>query len=253
MAGDRDSILISNNAVTGEHTGRLPASKVGRQLRVPAEFIRECCQFANVGGPLSSTEYRPVDYFATEAIRLWMHDAPETLAERGQPFSAALASWKAKQKEKQATPALIYTNVTVKWRVWGGDRSQTKTTERVFHDCTIRDSGGKFVTVTLADGQTVRKGRDTDGFEVIQPDGVHRVLLRYNRLEARAAAAMTPAEKSEWPRLQRLPDGTLVQHLKSQFYTRIEKRLQLTAGSLARSDLGCPRWQAERLLLPIES
>jgi len=226
-----------------EFTGPLPASKVGRQLGIPAEFIRDCCQFAKVAEPQSAS-YRHVDYFDTEAIHFWMLNATEAVAKRGQSFAKALAAWKIAQKEKQAAPALTYSHITVKWRVWGGDQSQAKTTERVFQNCTIRDSGGKFVTITLPDGQTVRKGRHTDSFEVFQPDGLHRVVLRYNRLEARAAASMTAEEKQIWANLQRLPAGMHTDQLKTRFSSILEKRLQLAVGALAGSDLGCPAWQA---------
>lgn len=236
-----------SNIAIAEISDPLPASKVARLLRIPADFIRERCQFANLAGPHSSLTFKPVDYFDTEAIRLWMENEPIAVANGGGRFDGALALWKSAQKEKQAAPALTYTNVMVKWQVWCGDRSQTKTTERVFRGCTVRDTGGKFVTIILPDGQTVRKGRDTIGFEVYRPDGLHRVELRYNRLEAKAYAFMTPAEKSAWMRLQGTSDDTVTRHLKRQFCAKLEMRLHLPSGSLDRSDLGCPAWQATEL------
>ena len=161
----------SNNAVSAESSGRYPASRAAKILGVPARFVREVCGFASHGEYHHYSKYfNRVDYFDTQEIRLWMEGDADTVEERGMAFAESLAIWKAQHAEKPA--AKIYSGVAVKWLEWGGTLAHPHATERTATGCTVEDAGGKFVTVKLATGDTVRKGRDTNGFEVISAEHV---------------------------------------------------------------------------------
>jgi len=153
----------SNNAISAEEEGRFPASRAAKRLNIPTGFIRDCCQFARQNNEYHhvSKYYNEVAYYDAAEIQRWIDKHPDTEEEAGGPFDAALARWRCEQNK----PQVVHTNVTVTWLEWGGTRSHPHASERTVAGCTVRDEGGKFVTVFLPDGRAMRKGKDTRGFE----------------------------------------------------------------------------------------
>lgn len=145
----------SNNAVAAESCGRFPASRAAKMLGVPVEFVR--AQGASEWHH-TSKHFNCTDYFDVEEIREHL-DTPE-----GQE---QLARIKTEIAAKSVAPVKVIENADVTWLEWGGTRNHPRATEMKATGCKIEDAGGKFVTVTFADGKTMRKGRDTRGFEVL--------------------------------------------------------------------------------------
>jgi len=162
----------SNNAVSAESYGRFPATETARIVRLPAGFVRDCSQFAS-GGEWhhSSKFFNRVAYFDTEMIAAWQAGEADVVEERGQTLDAALAAWRETQKAAAEKPVKEITGCSVKWLEWGGSRSHPRATERVATNCTVRDAGGKFVTVIFPDGHGMKKGRDTNGFKITDAEG----------------------------------------------------------------------------------
>jgi|TARA_Y100000310_G_scaffold88102_1_gene85022 hypothetical protein len=146
----------SNNAIDAENEGRFPASVIAQDCGVPTGFILD-------NAPSSEWHHTSLyanatPYYDADEIGAW-------LAEPG--VQEELAQWKAKRKAEPVT----YSNVTVEWLQWGGTRSHPKATVCKESGCTVLDKHGKMVTVTLPDGSTMRKGKQTNGFEVRDENG----------------------------------------------------------------------------------
>lgn len=146
----------SNNAIEAESFGKYPATKAAPMLGVPVGFLKD-------HGPSNewhhtSKHFNCTPYYDLEDCQEWLA-APETQAE--------LAEWKAKRKAQPVT----YKNVTVEWLDWGGTRAHPKATKRKVDGCTVLDKHRKMVTVTFPDGSTMRKGKQTNGFEMTDAKG----------------------------------------------------------------------------------
>ncbi len=163
----------SNNALAAEANGRCPASKIAKQVGVPAKFVKDKCAFATHNEyHHTSKYYNATDYYHLDEIHAWVDGDPDTVEDRGETFKEALTAWRAAEKARKTAEAIkTYTDCSVKWLEWGGTRNRPHATERAEDNCTIQDAGGKFVTVLFKSGVTMKKGRDTNGFEVIGADG----------------------------------------------------------------------------------
>ena len=144
----------SNNAVAAEAEGRFPASECAKRLGVPIEFVRAQ---GTSEWHHTSKHFNCTEFFDLDSIR----DHLETDEGRSQ-----LEAIKTELKAKKSTPAIVHAGADVKWLEWSGTRNHPKATEMTASGATVTDRGGKFLEVTLADGKTFRKGRDTRGFEV---------------------------------------------------------------------------------------
>jgi len=161
----------SNNAVIAECDGRFPASKAAKILGVPVKFLKECCGWAN-GGEWHHTSkfYNVVDYYNAELIRAWLDGQTEAdndeLPERS--GVAELATWKATQTKTGIT---VHAGCTVVWLEWGGTRNHPTCRNMKAEGCTVTDKGGSMVEVKLPGGKMMKKGKQTNGFEVTLANG----------------------------------------------------------------------------------
>ena len=116
-----------------------------------------------------------MDFYDCAALKNWrdgIKDADGDCIEgREEAFAEALARWQAANRTKAETPTKTLSGVTVRWLEWAGTRKHPKATAMQVAGVTVEDRGGKFVTVKFPDGRTMKKGRDTNGFEVIGADG----------------------------------------------------------------------------------
>ena len=144
----------SNNAILAERGGRYPASRCAAMLRVPVEFVRAV---GTGEWHHTSKNFKRTEYYALDAIE----QSLET-----EDGKSLLASIMAGIRAKQIAEPSVRNNMTVCWLEWGGTRSYPKCTEREAHGATVIDRGGKFLEITLATGETFRKGKDTRGFAV---------------------------------------------------------------------------------------
>lgn len=141
----------SNNAAEAERCDKYPATKAAPMLGIPVGFLKD-------HGPTgewhhTSKHFNCTDYYDIEACEEWLSE---------EETKASLETWKAERKAEPIT----YKDVTVEWLAWGGTRSRPIPTEHKSEGCTVQDKHGKMVVVTLPDGTTMRKGKDTNGFEV---------------------------------------------------------------------------------------
>lgn len=172
----------SVNAANAMDAGRMPATHAARELGLPVGFIRDCCGWAT-GGEWHHTSkfYNRVDFYDCAALKNWrdaVKDADGDCVEgQHETCADALARWRATNAAKQDAPVTVYADVTVEWLEWGGTRNHPSATERRETGATVEDAGGKMVVVKLAGGTTFRKGKDTNGFRVIDSAG-KRVFFR---------------------------------------------------------------------------
>lgn len=145
----------SNNAVAAEQSGRYPASKCARLLGVPTEWVKR--QRTSEWHHTSSW-YNSTDYYDLE----WLTEHLATEDGQRQLFELCAELDAARQAPKR-----IWPNATVHWLEWVGTRNHPRAIERSADGVTVTDAGGKFVNVTLADGSTFRKGKQTNGFRVV--------------------------------------------------------------------------------------
>lgn len=170
MSGYQDNYSKSNNAACAEQWGRFPATTVAKMFGLPVAFIRE--HFRPSEWHHVSKFYNTVDYFDAEAVQAWADGAADALDEHdGLTLIDALAAWKAAQRAKTAAPVKVHAGVSVIWLEWSGTRRYRSATVHQRDACTVTDAGGKFVTVTFADGRVMKKGRDTNGFKLLGADG----------------------------------------------------------------------------------
>lgn len=144
----------SNNAIDAETNGRFPASECARRLCVPVEFIRAQ---GTSEWHHTSKHYNCTEYYDLDLIREHLE------TDEGR---AKLDAINSELKAKKSTPEIVHAPADVKWLEWTGSRKHPKCTEMSATGATVTDRGGKFVEVKLAEGKSLRKGRDTRGFEV---------------------------------------------------------------------------------------
>ena len=172
----------SVNAANAMDAGRMPATHAAKGTGLPVGFIRDCCGWAT-GGEWHHTSkfYNCVDFYDCTALKNWrdaVKDADGDCVEgRDETCAAALARWRGARAVKQAAPVTVYAGVTVEWLEWGGTRNHPSATKRRETGATIEDAGGKMVIVKLASGANFRKGKDTNGFRVIESAG-NRIFFR---------------------------------------------------------------------------
>lgn len=145
----------SNNAVSAERAGRYPASKCAQLLGVPTLWVQ---RQRTTEWHHTSARYNITDYYDMDALQEHL-ETPE-----GQE---QLAEVKAELAALKKAPERVWTGVEVRWVEWSGTRAHPKARGRMETGCTVTDSGGKFVVVTLPNGNTFRKGKNTNGFHVI--------------------------------------------------------------------------------------
>ena len=145
----------SNNAVAAEQSGRYPASKCARLLGVPTEWVK---RQSTREWHHTSSWYNSTDYYDLEQL------AEHLETEEGQ---AQLLDVCAELDALRQAPKRIWSAATVHWLDWVGTRNHPRAIERSADGATVTDAGGKFVIVTLADGSTFRKGKQTKGFRVV--------------------------------------------------------------------------------------
>ena len=78
-----------------------------------------------------------------------------------------MAQVRAEVAAKKRVETTVLTDATVRWVEWSGTRAYPKARGRMEVGCTVTDAGGKFVVVMLPNGNTFRKGKNTNGFHVI--------------------------------------------------------------------------------------
>lgn len=144
----------SNNAVAAEANGRHPATAAARLLGVPVAWVKlqRTTEWHH-----TSSWYNSTDYYDLETL------AEHLATDEGRE---QLAHVKAEMAARKQTASRVIAGATVRWLEWVGTRNHPRAIERSADDCTVTDAGGKFVTVTLADGTTFKKGKATNGFAV---------------------------------------------------------------------------------------
>jgi len=191
----------SNNAVDAEKSKRFPASVLARKLRVTTAAIKSLldpCEWHHTSGWFNETDYYDgcllitlannqmpdrSDYYTEEEI----FEAAElllSLRNYKPPFNlfcqtckkTFLATWLADltvcphcggtldtnicEKSKKE----IYNNCTVCWLEWSGTRRRPRATERKEIGCTVEFNGKSTYTITLPNGSTFTKRKNTNGF-----------------------------------------------------------------------------------------
>lgn len=146
----------SNNAIEAERFGRFPATKAAPILGVPVGFLKE--HAPSNEWHHTSKEFNCTPYYNLEDCQEWLTD-PEAQAE--------LIKWKSARKAEPVT----YTGVTVEWIDWVGTRSHPRAIQRREEGCTVTDKHGKMVFITRPGGSTMRKGKETRGFEMTDKEG----------------------------------------------------------------------------------
>lgn len=145
----------SNNAIAAERNGRYPASRVAKMLGVPTLWVQ---RQRSREWHHTSSRYNITDYYDVEELQDHL-DTPE-----GQE---QLAQVRAELDALKGSPERVWTCVEVRWLEWGGTRAHPRAKERSETGCTVTDAGGKFVVITLPNGSSFRKGKNTNGFVVI--------------------------------------------------------------------------------------
>ncbi len=157
----------SNNAIGAERRGEYPASKIARKFGLSVPFILNNCSFAKTGWHHTSKYYNITDYYDSEMIGKWINNDPEMIKEAGASYSECSQNWGKSIRKTN----IKYLNCTVKWLEWIGTRSHPHPVEREENNCLCEDRGGKFVLITFPNGQTMKKKKDTNGFEVLDKEG----------------------------------------------------------------------------------
>ena len=167
MAGYRD-FSKSNNALDAEAANRFPASVLARKLKVRTAAIKALMEPREWHH--SSKHYNEVDYYDGDlllSLAAGVADLYETdEIETATTLLAALRAWRPPAKNVKR-----WCGCTVKWLEWSGTRNRPKATENTADNCSVEWRGGKFCTVTFPQGGTMRKGTETNGFEVRDSEG----------------------------------------------------------------------------------
>jgi hypothetical protein len=169
------TLTKSDNALDAEASGRYPASRIARELGVPAAFVAECCphdgEWHHVGKFANE-----VNYFSLAECREFLGldcDSGEPAPEQGNDDlgqgAAILENWKREQKAKR-TSVHIFTGVKIFWREFSGSRAHPTCDEYTDDNAALIYEGGAFVTVARACGAIMRKKVDGNHFEL--PDAI---------------------------------------------------------------------------------
>lgn len=140
----------SNNAVSAELEGLLPATAAARELRVPAGFIRD--EVAPDEWHHTSKMFNATNYYRVAEVREWLD------SDEGQD---RLEAWKTRQKALGAVR--VYEDCRVTWLEWSGTRSHPAAAEHTAERATVTVKG-QTATVRLEDGQEFRKRITSRGF-----------------------------------------------------------------------------------------
>lgn len=154
MAG-YDGFSMSNNARAAYRRGKMPASKLAKELGVSTAAIRNFltpCEWHH-----TSSQYNRTDFYE---LPEWADD-DETVEFDVDAFVAKCKEW---DREQKATTVATSYRAHVEWVEWSGTRNHPKATKYA-EECDVIEKGDTF-TITRENGQTFRKRRGSNGFSV---------------------------------------------------------------------------------------
>jgi len=159
MAGYQDDYSMSNNAVLARNEDKLPASDFAKRIKKYFPGVAA----ADIAAALRTEEY----HHTSKHYNITFFYSLDQLAdcESRAALRAAIAKRKAAEKAAKNMPD-IETGCDIKWLEWSGTRNYPVAKERAAENCAIIKGAGKFCTVVCPDGKEMKKGKDTNGFEV---------------------------------------------------------------------------------------
>ena len=171
MAG-YDRYSMSNNAVTAYSEGKKPLSKITTadlksagwcETKALALILAKTGNWQPSEWHHTSKKYNCTNFYCSESLVEWWNELTESERQ-------SLRS----QSTIKKTGGLWH-ECTVRWLEWGGTRKRPVASEQKAVNCLIEYKGGTMVTITFADGSTMRKKIGSRGFEV---DTDSLVLIR---------------------------------------------------------------------------
>ena len=138
----------SNNAISAEQNGQLPASKIAKKLGVSAFVIKQ--------------NLKPSEWHHTSS---WYNTTDYYDFDEAKEFCESNEGLKIIESFKQEKDEILnYEDCKVTWLEWGGSRNNPTCSECTEYNAKVSVKG-QTATITLSSGVIFKKRLTTNGFE----------------------------------------------------------------------------------------
>jgi hypothetical protein len=170
MAGYRNGLNKSTNAVVAETRGFFPIETVAKRLKLPISFLRNYCDWAETEWHHLNKNYLKVDYMNLAEVKLWINNNSEINKKAGDTFESSYEEWKNKQETKVNPPVKfkpnLYYPVIVEWLELEGTHRYPKVKYCKDENALALDKGNHLIQITLSNGTKFKKSKYSKGFKI---------------------------------------------------------------------------------------